>query len=58
MHYLMLMNTFAFVILMIVILFYINTSHKLNGCKYIRDQMWCYTDLNCEPDKGTSDPNE
>ena len=47
MEYMILLNTIAFLVLMALTLLYIDTSHKLNGCKYDREQMWCFTDLKC-----------
>ena len=53
MEYMILLNTVAFLILMVLTLFYIDTSHKLNGCKYNRDQLWCFTDLRCTTPTGS-----
>lgn len=41
------MNTIAFIILLVEILFYLDTQHKYKGCLYDIDQMWCYSDLKC-----------
>ena len=57
MHYLMLLNTFAFLILMIEIIFYTGTEHNLNGCLYDPNQVWCYTDLHCTTDTDTQNKN-
>ena len=46
----MLLNTIAFIILMIEVIFYIGTEHNLNGCLYDPNQVWCYTDLHCPSD--------
>lgn len=47
MDYMILLNTIAFLVLMVTVMLYIDTSHKLNGCKYDRNQMFCFTDLHC-----------
>ena len=39
---------------MATVILYIDTSHKLNGCKYDRSQMFCYSDLKC----ATADEND
>ena len=57
MHYLMLLNTFAFLILMIEIIFYTGTEHNLNGCLYDPNQVWCYSDLHCTTDTATQNKN-
>ena len=46
----MLMNTIAFIILMATRGSYIGTEHKLNGCLYDPNEVWCYTDLHCVDD--------
>ncbi len=43
----MLMNTVAFVILMVQAILYTGTEHNLKGCLYNPDQRWCYNDLHC-----------
>lgn len=47
MEYLMIMNTVAFIVLMVEVILFVNTEHKLRGCLYNPDQMWCYTNLHC-----------
>jgi hypothetical protein len=50
MNYLMLLNTVAFIILMVQSIIYTGTEHNLNGCLYDIDQVWCYNNLNCNYD--------
>jgi hypothetical protein len=47
MNYLMLLNTIAFIILMVQSVIYAGTEHNLNGCLYDIDQVWCYNNLHC-----------
>ena len=32
---------------MVEVILFVNTEHKLRGCLYNPDQMWCYTNLHC-----------
>jgi len=47
MNYLMLLNTVTFIILMLQVIIYTGSEHKLNGCVFDQDQIWCYTNLHC-----------
>ena len=51
------MNTIAFIILMATIVIYIGTEHKLNGCLYDPNEVWCYTDLHCGDDSSAQHKN-
>lgn len=57
MDYMILLNTIAFLVLMVTIMLYIDTSHKLNGCKYDRTQLFCYTDLHCTTEDNQNNGN-
>ena len=58
MEYMILLNTIAFIILMLTTVLYIDTSHKLNGCKYDRTQLFCYTDLKCSTSNNGDSGND
>ena len=57
MHYLMLLNTIAFIILMVEVVLYTGTEHNLNGCLYDPNEVWCYTDLHCPTDSASQYKN-
>ena len=38
---------------MVQLLMFIDVEHKLHGCKYNRDQSWCFVDVKCP--KGQTD---
>jgi len=57
MHYLMLLNTIAFIILMVQVILYTGTEHNVNGCLYDPDEAWCYTDLHCSDDPSAQHQN-
>ena len=51
MEYLILLNTIAFITLMIELLFFLNTEHKLKACLFNPTERYCYTtDLKCPQD--------
>ena len=53
----MLLNTIAFIILMVQVIIYTGTEHTVNGCLYDPDEAWCYTDLHCSDDPSTQHQN-
>ena len=50
MIYLAIANTIAIILLLLETMFYIDTEHKLRGCKFDPSEMYCYHELNCNED--------
>lgn len=50
MNYMIALNTFAFIVLLVGISLYMDTHHKLHSCKFDINNVWCYNDLHCSYD--------